>query len=461
MESLTLAPVSRVEGSVEPPGSKSISNRALPLAALASGTTRVLNLPDGEDVELMRKALEALGVPLAGTLKALSVQGRGRGFESDSPVDLFLGNSGTTTRTLTALLAAGRGEFLVRGVPRMHERPIGDLVDALKPLAGGLAAGATPGVIPAGDPAGGPVDIAAALASFLGGTQIIYAGKPGFPPLRILAKGLKGGRTRIKGDISSQFLTGLLLAMPLCEGPVEVDVDGVLVSAPYVDLTLKVMEAFGVTVENRDFCSFRLEKPAGYRSPGDYRVEPDASSASYFLAAGAIAGGTVKVEGLGRGSLQGEARFATVLERMGARVEYGPDSISVSKAALKGVDADMDEMSDTGMTLAMAALFAEGPTTIRNIGNWRVKETDRIAAMAAELRKVGATVEEGADSLVIHPPAAFRAAAIDTYDDHRIAMCFSLASLGGVPITIKDPGCTRKTYPGYFDAFRALAGGRP
>lgn len=443
MDQLTLSPISLVQGSVEPPGSKSISNRALPLAALAKGNTRVLNLPDGEDVELMRKALEGLGIGMGGDLNALTVRGLGGAFSNEGPVNLFLGNSGTTTRTLTALLAAGQGEYAVRGVPRMHERPIGDLVDALRPLTGLVTAA--------------EADAAAAMASFLGGTRIIYAGKPGFPPLRILAKGLQGGKTRIKGDISSQFLTGILLAMPLCRGPVEVEVEGTLVSAPYVELTLKVMEAFGVEVENRGSKTFRLEKPAGYRSPGDYRVEPDASSASYFLAAGAIKGGRVEVKGLGRESLQGEARFATVLERMGAGVEYGRDSIAVSRGRLKGVEADMDEMSDTGMTLAMAALFAEGPTVIRNIGNWRVKETDRIAAMAAELRKVGAEVEEGGDCLSIRPPAALRSAAIDTYQDHRMAMCFSLVCLGGVPVTIKDPGCTRKTYPGYFEAFRGLA----
>jgi 3-phosphoshikimate 1-carboxyvinyltransferase len=427
MDALTLPPIRQIKGTVQPPGSKSISNRALPLAALAEGTTRVLNLPDGEDVELMREALAALRVPMQGSLEALSVTGDRRGFRAATPVDLFLGNSGTCTRTLTALLAAGEGEFAVDGVPRMRERPIKDLVDALLPLAGG--------------------------------TRIAYGMKEGYPPLRILARGLAGGTARIRGDISSQFLTGLLMAMPLCRGPVEVEVEGALVSAPYVDLTLRVMAAFGVEVENRDFRRFRLEKPAGYLSPGEYRVEPDASSASYFLAAGAVAGGPVTVRGIGRDSLQGEARFASVLERMGARVEYGPDSITVSKGALKGVDADMDEMSDTGMTLAMAALFAEGRTVIRNIGNWRVKETDRIAAMAAELRKVGAGAEEGPDWLAVTPPEAFRAAVIDTYQDHRMAMCFSLACLGGVPVTIRDPGCTRKTYPGYFDAFRALVPG--
>jgi 3-phosphoshikimate 1-carboxyvinyltransferase len=223
-----------------------------------------------------------------------------------------------------------------------------------------------------------------------------------------------------------------------------------------VDLTLRIMEAFGVKVENDGFKRFHLENPNGYFAPGDYTVEPDASSASYFLAAGAIAGGTVEVRGIGRDSLQGEARFAEVLASMGAKVEYGPDRIAVSKGELRGVDADMDLMSDTGMTLAVAALFAKGPTTIRSIGNWRVKETDRIAAMAAELRKVGAKVEEGPDWLRVDPPAKLNTAAIDTYQDHRVAMCFSLVSLGGIPITIKDPGCTRKTYPGYFEAFKSI-----
>ncbi|MEO7426733.1 MAG: 3-phosphoshikimate 1-carboxyvinyltransferase, partial [Fibrobacteria bacterium] len=271
--------------------------------------------------------------------------------------------------------------------------------------------------------------------------------------------GLAGGRTRIKGNVSSQFLTGLLLALPLCKGAVAVEVEGTLVSAPYVDLTLRIMEAFGIHLENDQFRKFSAAGGQCYVSPGGYGIEPDASSASYFLAAGAIAGGTVEVRGIGRDSLQGEARFAEMLAKMGARVEYGADAIKVSRGAgeLRGVDADMDSMSDTGMTLAVTALFAKGPTRIRNIGNWRVKETDRIAAMATELRKVGARVEEGPDWIQVDPPAALRTAAIDTYQDHRMAMCFSLASLGGVPITINDPGCTRKTYPGYFAAFQAIA----
>jgi 3-phosphoshikimate 1-carboxyvinyltransferase len=391
---------------------------------MAEGETRLINLPDGEDVELMRDALRQLGIAMREEDDALVVKGLGRPLTAREPISLFLGNSGTATRILTALLAAGDGEFTVDGVPRMRERPIRDLVDALTPIAGS--------------------------------TQITYGAAQGFPPLRIYAQGLEGGTTRIKGNVSSQFLTGLLMAIPLSKSPVDVDVDGTLVSAPYVDLTLRIMASFGVRVGNEGFRKFSAAGPQAYVSPGEYVVEPDASSASYFLAAGAIAGGPVEVRGIGRASLQGEARFAEVLERMGAKVEYTADSIRVTGGTLKGIDADMDLMSDTGMTLAIAALFAQGPTMIRNIGNWRVKETDRIHAMATELRKVGARAEEGPDWLRVEPPSRLQAAVIDTYQDHRMAMCFSLVAFGGVPVTINDPGCTRKTYPGYFDALRAL-----
>ncbi|MDB5105199.1 MAG: 5-enolpyruvylshikimate-3-phosphate synthase [Fibrobacteres bacterium] len=424
MDSLILPPVRLAQGVVQPPGSKSISNRVLPMAALASGTTRLRNLPDGEDVELMRDALKHLGLPMKVKDGTLEVHGLGGPFVAEKPISLSLGNSGTSMRILTALLAGSIGEFTVDGVPRMRERPIKDLIDALNPIAGN--------------------------------TRMAYGAIAGFPPVRIFAEGLAGGKTTIKGNVSSQFLTGLLLSLPLCRQAVEVEVDGALVSAPYVGLTLRIMEAFGVKVENDRFRRFRLEDPNGYFAPGDYVVEPDASSASYFLAAGAIAGGTVEVRGIGRDSLQGEARFAEVLASMGAKVEYGSDRISVGRGGLRGVDVDMDLMSDTGMTLAVTALFAKGPTTIRNIGNWRVKETDRIAAMAAELRKVGAVVDEGPDWIRVEPPARLTTAAIDTYNDHRMAMCFSLVSLGGVPITINDPGCVRKTYPGYFEAFKAV-----
>jgi 3-phosphoshikimate 1-carboxyvinyltransferase len=431
-------------GNIKPPGSKSIANRVLPLAALTthnaafSGTTQVWNLPDGEDVLLMQGALKALGytiedIPGSRSTPGISVTApQASAFPPQKSTDLFLGNSGTATRILTALLAAGDGTFRITGIPRMYERPIGDLVDALRPLCGE--------------------------------TKILYEGEEGFPPLKLEARGLAGGITRIRGNLSSQFVTGLLMAMPLCRGRVEVEIEGTLVSAPYVDLTLKVMRDFGAVVERDGYRRFWIDKPMGYVSPGSFSVEPDASSASYFLAAAAIAHGTVFVMGVGKDSAQGEAGFASKLKKMGAQVAYQPEGIRVSNAeanALNGIDADLDLMSDTGMTLAVVALFAEGKTTIRNVGNWRLKETDRLHAMATELRKLGATVEEGPDWISIDPPAALTPdVEIDTYDDHRMAMCFSLVCLGpkGVPVTIKDPGCVRKTYPGYWDAFKRMAG---
>jgi 3-phosphoshikimate 1-carboxyvinyltransferase len=429
MEKLDLGPYPRFSGRIRPPGSKSIANRALPLAALA-GATLVTNLPDGEDVVLMQAALKSLGAPLSGSGIWENIEPEGFFRAPDGEISLHLGNSGTATRILTALLAAGRGTFRIDGVARMRERPIGDLVDALRPLCGD--------------------------------TKIFYEGKEGFPPLRIEAQGLAGGKTKIRGNLSSQFVTGLLMAMPLCRGPVEVEIEGALVSAPYVDLTLKVMEDFGAKVGRDGYRRFWMNDPSGYSRSAPYEVEPDASSASYFLAAAAIAGGSVEVQGVRRDSSQGEAGFARMLERMGAGIEIGALSIRAQgSGALRGIDADMDLMSDTGMTLAMTALFAEGTTTIRNVGNWRLKETDRLRAMATELRKVGATVEEGPDWIAITPPEKLTPdAVIETYDDHRMAMCFSLVTLGpkGVPVTILDPGCVRKTYPGYWDDFRKLAG---
>ncbi len=430
MEHLVLQPSRTFAGSVTPPGSKSIANRVLPLAALARGTTTLDNLPDGEDVTLMRRALAGMGYPavVEGTREEFTGTGLFQGGEA--PRTLFLGNSGTATRILTALLAAGEGTFRLTGVPRMYERPLGDLVDALRPLCGA--------------------------------TDIRYDGTPGFPPVTITAAGLAGGTTKIRGNLSSQFVTGLLMALPLCRGRVEVEIDGTLVSAPYVDLTLKVMEAFGATVSRDGYARFWMDAPSGYRAPGAYFVEPDASSASYFLAGGAIANGEARVDGIDVGSAQGEARFITALERMGAQAGPTSGALAVTGAPrLRGIDIDMDLMSDTGMTLAVTALFAEGPTTIRNVGNWRLKETDRLAAMATELRKLGAAVEEGPDWIRIDPPATPTPhAVIDTYDDHRMAMCFSLVSLGpkGVPVTINDPGCVRKTYPGYWDAFARMTG---
>ncbi len=430
METLQIPHVARLPRpfSVRPPGSKSIANRVLPLAALARGTTSLENLPDGEDVTLMRKALASLGNAATGSGTSETLEGTGLFRAQDGTLELFLGNSGTATRILTALLAAGEGTFRITGIPRMYERPIGDLVDALQPLCRD--------------------------------TEIIYDGKVGFPPLTLKARGLAGGKTKIRGNLSSQFVTGLLMAMPLCRGPVEVEIEGTLVSAPYVDLTLKVMRDFGASIERDDYRNFRIEEPCGYQSPGRYAVEPDASSASYFLAAGAIASSKIVVTDIGRSSPQGEAGFINALGRMGAHVEQSADRLAVRGGGdLRGIDIDMDLMSDTGMTLAVTALFAEGKTTIRNVGNWRLKETDRLKAMATELRKLGATVEEGDDWISIDPPERLIPdVAIDTYDDHRMAMCFSLVSLGpkGVPVTINDPDCVRKTYPGYWNEFARM-----
>jgi 3-phosphoshikimate 1-carboxyvinyltransferase len=382
----------------------------------------------------MRTALTALDAQIHNAGETASVTGNG-GFHSPrGEATLFLGNSGTATRILTALLSAGEGTFRVTGVPRMYERPIGDLVDALLPLCGN--------------------------------TEVKYDGKAGYPPLTIHARGLAGGKTTIRGNLSSQFVTGLLMAMPLCKDRVEVEILGDLVSAPYVDLTLQVMQDFGAEVKRDGYRKFWMDNPSGYSSAGRYWIEPDASSASYFLAAAAIAGGPVTVEGIRKASPQGEAGFATVLEKMGALVERGEgvDSEFVSvvgPSKVHGIDIDMDLMSDTGMTLAVVALFAEGKTTIRNVGNWRLKETDRLAAMATELRKLGAAVEEGPDWISIDPPAKLNeGAVIDTYDDHRMAMCFSLVSLGpkGVAVTINDPDCVRKTYPGYWTEFARMTG---
>src|SRR5690554_6133895 len=424
MQSLTLQPKTRVSGTVNIPGSKSLSNRILLLAALSEGQTRVSNLLDSDDVRYMLDALTLLGVDLnlSEQRTACTLQGLGRPFEATRPATLFLGNAGTAMRPLCAALAASQGDFTLTGEPRMSERPIDDLVDTLRDL----------------------------------GADISYLGPNGFPPLQIHGKPLAGGKTRIRGNISSQFLTAMLMAAPLCRGDVDIGIEGELVSVPYIRITLDVMARFGVQVENYD--NNRFVVPAGqrYQSPGDIMVEGDASSASYFLAAAAIAGGTVRVNGVGRASVQGDVRFAEVLEQMGATVRWGDTWIEVSRGALKGIDADLNHIPDAAMTIATTALFAEGPTTIRNIYNWRVKETDRLSAMATELRKVGATVEEGDDYIVVNPPATILPAAIDTYNDHRMVMCFSLAAFGGSPIIINDPGCTAKTFPEYFTLFQSL-----
>ena len=418
---LDLPPVSTARGTLRLPGSKSISNRVLLLAALARGDTLLHDLLSSDDVDRMLDALRTLAVDWQ---HAGGDDYRVCGTGGQFPVrkaDLFLGNAGTAFRPLTAVLALMGGEYRLHGVPRMHERPIGDLVDALRQV----------------------------------GAQITYEGQEGYPPLRIRpAKLVDAAVVRVRGDVSSQFLTGLLMALPLTGRAVRIEVEGELISKPYVDITLALMRQFGVDVR-RDGWRF-IDLPAGarYVSPGECFVEGDASSASYVLAAGAIGGGPVRVEGVGRDSVQGDVAFAQALEQLGAVVSVGPNWIEAQGPAggrLRAFDLDLNHIPDAAMTLAICALFADGPSRLRNIASWRVKETDRITAMATELRKLGATVEEGADYLAITPPERLLpGASIDTYDDHRMAMCFSLATLGGVPVRIMDPGCVAKTFPDYF-----------
>ena len=423
MQALTLQPIRSLSGEVYLPGSKSISNRALLLAAQARGDTRILNLLDSEDTQLMRRALGALGVRMAQEGDGWLVKGVGGPLVTDNrSAELHLGLAGTALRPLTAALALGNGAFILDGSARMRERPIGPLVDALNRL----------------------------------GADIGYLGKAGYPPVRVRGRGLRGGAAEIDGRLSSQFLTALLLAAPLAKAPVQLEVAGELVSKPYIDITLDLMARFGARVRNLGHRRYEVAN-GGYGSCGDYLVEGDASSASYFLAAGAIAGRGVRVHGVGRGSIQGDLAFADVLAAMGARVELGATSVAVRPGRLVGIEADFNQIPDAAMTAAVLALFAKGRTCLRNIANWRIKETDRLAAMAAELRKLGAGVEEGADYLAVDPPARLKPAAIHTYGDHRMAMSFSLAALGGVSVTIKDPNCVAKTFPDYFAKFEALA----
>ena len=432
MDFLDLPGCSQASGTVRLPGSKSISNRVLLLAALAEGITDVHDLLDSDDTQHMLAALRALGVGVEDCGgNHWRISGVGGAFPTAGfPVkraDLFLGNAGTAFRPLTAALALSGGEYMLKGVGRMHERPIGDLVEALRQL----------------------------------GAQIDYLGKSGFPPLQLHPPNQSGDCAQVRGNVSSQFLTGLLMALPLRHRTTTVEVVGELISKPYIGITLAMLRRFGVEVEQDGWQKFTVTADACYRSPGDIYVEGDASSASYFLAAGALGGGPVRVGGVGLDSVQGDVRFADALELMGAQIEMGPNWIEArapKSGRLKAIDLDCNHIPDAAMTLAVAALFADGVTTLRNIASWRVKETDRIAAMATELRKVGAIVEEGADFIRITPPPHLTPnAVIDTYDDHRMAMCLSLVTLGGVPVRINEPACVNKTFPGYFESFSRIA----
>jgi 3-phosphoshikimate 1-carboxyvinyltransferase len=419
MEQLTLNPIGKINGEVFLPGSKSLSNRALLIAALANGVTKITNLLVSEDIEHMLNALTSLGIEytLSDCGTECTVIGNNGFFEVNEPVELYLGNAGTAMRPLCAALAASEGEFILTGEPRMKERPIGHLVNALKQL----------------------------------NADTEYLENQDYPPVKIKGKALKGSTVSIDGSISSQFLTAILMIAPLLKTDTTIEIEGELVSKPYIDITLNIMSRFGVDVQNNDYKSFTVIGNQSYQSVEKYMVEGDASSASYFLAAGAIKGGEVTVHGVGKLSVQGDKYFADVLEKMGAEVTWGDESITVAGKTLTAVDMDMNHIPDAAMTIATTALFAQGTTTIRNIYNWRVKETDRLTAMATELRKVGAEVVEGEDYISITPPTELKHAEIDTYNDHRVAMCFSLVALSETPVTINDPKCTAKTFPDYFD----------
>ena len=419
VEQLTLNPINKINGEIFLPGSKSLSNRALLIAALAKGKTKITNLLVSDDINYMLNALKSLGVEYAlsdcGT--ECTVVGNNGFFKTKEPLELYLGNAGTAMRPLCAALAASEGEFILTGEERMKERPIGHLVDALAQL----------------------------------GSDIEYLENKDYPPLRIKGKALTGNTVTIDGSISSQFLTSILIIAPLLTTDTNIEIEGELVSKPYIDITLDIMHRFGINVQNNDYTSFTVSGNQSYQALEKYMVEGDASSASYFLAAGAIKGGEITVHGVGKLSVQGDKHFADVLEKMGADVHWKDESITVVGKPLTAVDMDMNHIPDAAMTIATTALFATGTTTIRNIYNWRVKETDRLFAMATELRKVGAEVVEGEDYISITPPKALKHAEIDTYNDHRIAMCFSLVALSDTAVTINDPKCTAKTFPDYFE----------
>ena len=424
MNPLQLPHVSRIEGRMNLPGSKSLSNRALLLAALSPNETQLDNLLRSEDTQAMVTALNHLGVSisLSHDWQTCTVRGNGGLFQAPNDTHFLLGNAGTAIRPLTSILALMQGEFILDGDQYMRQRPINHLVDALRQL----------------------------------GARISYLGAKNCPPIKITGGRIRGGDIKIQGDISSQYLTSLLLALPLAPDDSRIHVIGEQVSKPYLDLTLDIMQKFGVRASHDNYQTFDIPGNQAYRSPGRYLIEGDASSASYFYAAAAIKGGTLRIDGLGQGSVQGDIAFLDVIEAMGAGINRSSDWIEVTKGDLVGIDMDLNHIPDAAMTVATMAVFAKGPTRIRNVYNWRVKETDRMLAMSTELRKLGAKIETGEDYIIIDPPETIQSASIDTYGDHRIAMAFSLASLSDAQITINDPECTAKTFPGYFDVFASI-----
>jgi len=440
---LDIPSLQQAGGTVTLPGSKSISNRVLLLSALCEGSTWVHDLLDSDDTRVMLTALRQLGCGVEPKLGTNSVCITGLGQRTSNgtspalkkptaPIEFFMGNAGTAMRPLTAALAVMGGDFTLKGVPRMHERPIGDLVDALRLL----------------------------------GCQIDYLGNDGYPPLRVLTPHLQLDKPiQVRGDVSSQFLTALLMSLPLAaQKDIVIEVVGELISKPYIEITLNLLSRYGIDVKRDGWQSFAIPAGSHYKSPGEIHVEADASSASYFIALGAIAATqqAVRIKGVGASSIQGDIRFMEAAAQMGANIESGPNCLEIKRGAwpLKAIDLDCNHIPDAAMTLAVMALYADGPSTLRNIASWRVKETDRIAAMAKESRKLGAHVEEGPDWLRIHPlPAGqWRAASIHTYDDHRVAMCFSLAAFNPdqQAVRIEDPKCVAKTFPDYFEALFSL-----
>ncbi|HXE22958.1 MAG TPA: bifunctional 3-phosphoshikimate 1-carboxyvinyltransferase/cytidylate kinase [Rhodoferax sp.] len=436
-EFLDIPSLQTAAGTVALPGSKSISNRVLLLAAFSAGSTTVHDLLDSDDTRVMLTALRQLGCGIQQSAGSLVIDGMG-GQVGNAQARLFLGNAGTAMRPLAAALALLGGDFELSGVARMHERPIGDLVDALRRL----------------------------------GCHIDYLGRAGYPPLRVGRPVLQMDTPiQVRGDVSSQFLTALLMALPLVatSRDLVIEVVGELISKPYIKITLNLLARFGITVRREGWQRFTIAAGSHYQSPGTIHIEGDASSASYFIALGAMTAGTsgqkdIRIEGVGTDSIQGDIRFVEAAQMMGARVASGANWLEVSRGAwpLHAIDLDCNHIPDAAMTLAVMALYADGPSVLRNIASWRVKETDRLAAMATELRKLGAMVDEGANFLRITPPpspAHWKAASIHTYDDHRMAMCFALAAFNpaGLPVRIEDPQCVAKTFPDYFEALFSLA----
>ncbi|QCI20448.1 3-phosphoshikimate 1-carboxyvinyltransferase [Buchnera aphidicola (Brachycaudus cardui)] len=422
-DSLNLPPISYVNGTVYLPGSKSISNRVLLLSSMAKGRTHLTNLLNSDDIRYMLESLKKIGIQyfLSNDKKECHIEGIGQAFQLSKPLSLFLGNAGTAMRPLLSALSVYKNNVVLSGDDRMHERPIEHLVDALRQ----------------------------------GGANIEYENKQGYPPIRTRG-GFIGGSIILNGNISSQFLTSLLMIAPLAFKDTTIFIKGHLVSKPYIDITINLMKSFFINIKHDSYNVFYIQGRQQYKTPGKFMIEGDASSASYFLAAAAIKGGSIKVVGVGKNSIQGDIQFANVLEKMGAKIFWENDFITCTRNTLNAIDLDMNHIPDAAMTIAIVALFSKGTTIIRNIYNWRVKETDRLSAMSIELKKIGAIVEEGKDFLSITPPVFFKYSNINTYNDHRIAMCFSLVSLSEIGVNILNPSCTAKTFPSYFKDFLSI-----